>query len=104
MTSGKYRIKVRDEAYDRMYDHFKFIARVSLNAAEQLYSALAEALDSLEVSPQRCSIYIPKMPVIAELRYKLFYKRYRIVFEIIGNTVYVYDIQDCRQNTDKNIV
>ena len=31
-------------------------------------------------------------------------KRYRAVFEIIDNNVYVYDIQDCRQDTDKSLV
>ena len=29
---------------------------------------------------------------------------YRIVFEIIDKAVWVYDIQNCRQNTDKNLV
>jgi hypothetical protein len=44
------------------------------------------------------------MSIDAQLRYKLFGKRYRIVLEIVGNAVYVYDIQDCRQDVDKNII
>jgi hypothetical protein len=40
-----------------------------------------------------------------ELRYKLFGgNRYRIVFEVAKSDVYVYDIQDCRQDTDKNLL
>jgi hypothetical protein len=29
-------------------------------------------------------------------------KRYRIVYQIVGETVFVDDIQDCRQGDDKN--
>jgi len=31
-------------------------------------------------------------------------QRYRIVFEILDGTVYIYDIQDCRQDVDKSLV
>ena len=37
-------------------------------------------------------------------RYKLSYKRYRIVYQIVKNNVFVDDIQDCRQDEDKNIL
>ena len=45
-----------------------------------------------------------EMPIDVQLRYRLFRKRYRIVFEIVGNSVYIYDIQDCRQDSDKNLL
>ena len=45
-----------------------------------------------------------EMPIDVQLRYRLFGKRYRIVFEIVGNSVYIYDIQDCRQDSDKNLM
>jgi hypothetical protein len=87
-----------------MYGHFRFLARVSVLAAERLYTAYEDALRFLEHSPEICPRYITQKMPDADLKYKLFGKRYRIVFEIIGNAVYVYDIQDCRQDTDKSLV
>lgn len=104
MPTHKYLVQVADAAYDRMYLHVEFLARVSVSAAERLYSELDEALAFLEDSPKGCPVYIPKMPIDAELRYKLFGERYRIVFEIFSDEVYVYDIQDCRQGTNKNLI
>ncbi|WP_461256861.1 hypothetical protein [Treponema sp. R80B11-R83G3] len=37
-------------------------------------------------------------------RYKLSYGRYRIVYQIVNDTVFVDDIQDCRQDDDKNLL
>jgi mRNA-degrading endonuclease RelE of RelBE toxin-antitoxin system len=31
-------------------------------------------------------------------------KRYRIVYQIADDTIYVDDVQDCRQDDDKNLV
>lgn len=104
MPTHKFFVRVSDAAYDRMYTHVEFLARVSVPAAERLYSELEEALAFLEVSPKSCPIYIPQKPIDTELRYKLFSGRYRCVFEIIGDAVYVYDIQDCRQDTDKRLL
>lgn len=104
MATHKYSVRVADAAYDRMYSHVEFLARVSVTAAERLYLELEEALVFLEDSPKSCPLYIPKTPIDAELRYKLFSKRYRCIFEIIGNLLYVYDIQDCRQDTNKNLL
>ena len=61
-----------------------------------------ESIDDLSENPRIYPRYESKAE--AELRYKLFSKRYRMVFEIVGNNVYVYDIQDCRQDTDKNLL
>jgi mRNA-degrading endonuclease RelE of RelBE toxin-antitoxin system len=104
VESEKYRIFVEPSADRRLTAHIEFLAHVSKNAAVQLYKAYEESLWFLENSPKNCPIYIPQALMDAELKYKLFGKRYRIVFEILGNTVYVYDIQDCRQDIDKNLI
>jgi len=91
MPTHKYSVRVAGAAYDRMYSHVEFLARVSVMAAERLYLELEEALAFLEDSPKSCPIYILKKPIDAELRYKLFSKRYRCIFEIIGNAVYKRD-------------
>jgi len=69
-----------------------------------LYDTLCAAIDELEYNPHGYPTYTPKVPVNTDLHYMLCKKRYRFVFEIIDDTVYVYDIQDCRQDTDKNVV
>jgi hypothetical protein len=80
------------------------LSRASEPAAERLYCAYDEAIHFLERTPEMCPAYIPQKPIAADLKSKLFAARYRIVFEIIGSEVYVYDIQDCRQDVDKSLV
>jgi hypothetical protein len=77
---------------------------VSERAAVNLYDEYSEAIEYLESFPESCPTYYPNVPIDAQLRYKLFSKRYRIVFEIIGNKVYAYDVQDCRQDDDKRLI
>jgi hypothetical protein len=104
MESKKHSVFVEPSADRRLAAHVEFLARVSEKAAVRLYKAYEESLRFLEDNPQSCPLYIPQMPIEAELRYKLFGKRYRIVFEIVGSAVYAYDIQDCRQDIDKNLI
>ncbi|MDR0765031.1 MAG: type II toxin-antitoxin system RelE/ParE family toxin [Synergistaceae bacterium] len=104
MESEKRRVFVEPSADRRLADHVEFLARVNENAAIRLYKAYEESLRFLEHSPESCPLYIPQTPIDAELRYKLFDNRYRIVFEIVSGTVYVYDIQDCHQDIDKNLI
>ncbi|GHV83021.1 plasmid stabilization protein [Spirochaetia bacterium] len=99
-----WKVIIAPEANDRMYDHFEFLARVSGTAAIRLLETLTEDIKSLEtmpfVSPFFDRSYLPK----GKYRYKLSYQRYRIVYQIEGDTVYVDDIQDCRQDDDKNLI
>ena len=104
MTLSKYDVFVEPAAAEKMFAHVKFLAQVSVPAAERLYDELNAAIDSLKTNPRICPYYKPKRAIDAELRHKVCGKRYRIVFEIINTYVYVYDIQDCRQDTDKNLI
>jgi hypothetical protein len=104
MSTYNYSVHVDSAAYEKMYRHLRFLSRVSDKAAERLYNELNEAIMTLRSDPGSYPIYMQKRPSDIELRYKLCGKRYRIVFEIIANQVFVYDIQDCRQDTDKSLV
>ena len=104
MSERKYNVYVAPAAGDKLFAHIRFLGQVSLSAAERLYDALCAAIDELEDNPRGYPLYTPLLPIDTGLHYKLCKKRYRIVFEIIDDTVYVYDIQDCRQDTDKNVV
>ena len=104
MEPDKYSVYIAPSADRRLASHIEFLARVSENAAALLYEDYEEALGFLEDNPEACQLYVPENPIDAQLRYKLFGKRYRIVFEIVGDNVYAYDIQDCRQDTDRNLI
>jgi len=100
----KYNIHVSPSANDRMYDHFLFLAQVSEKAANDLLKQLIKDIQSLENMPQK-NPYLDR-PYLEKrkYRYKLSYRRYRIVYQVIKESVFVEDIQDCRQNDDKNVI
>jgi mRNA-degrading endonuclease RelE of RelBE toxin-antitoxin system len=100
----KYRIFVSPAANDRMYDHFVFLAQVSEKAAHNLLSRIVKDIQSLEDMPQR-NPYLDR-PYLEQrkYRYKLSYSRYRIVYQIVKDSVFVEDIQDCRQDDEKNLL
>lgn len=104
MEFRKYDVFVEPSANQRLTVHMEFLSRVSENAAIRLYSEYEETLSFLENSPESCPIYISRISSDTQLRYKLFGKRYRIVFEIVGDAVYAYDIQDCRQDSNQNLL
>jgi len=98
-----YDVIVDPAANDRMYEHFEFLARVSVDAANNLLDSLLNDIRSLERMPFRNPIYNrPYLPT-GKYRYMMSNKRYRIVYQIDGDFVFVDDIQDCRQADDKNI-
>jgi len=104
MATKKYKVFIDPQADRKLAMHIEFLARVSETAAVRLYDEYKKSLDFLKHSPTSCPPYITQKPIDTKLKYKLFGKRYRIVFEIIDNSVYAYDIQDCRQDIDKNFV
>ena len=99
-----YQVIVDPAANDRMYEHFEFLARVSVSAANRLLEGLLMDARSLETYPFRNPLYNrPYLPA-GKYRYMVSNKRYRIIYQIDGDFVFVDDIQDCRQDEDKNIV
>jgi len=104
MGINQFNVFVIPSADLKLASHIEFLARVSKKASLHLYESYKEALAFLSSNPYGCTAYYPKTALAIELRYKLFYERYRLVFRIIGNEIYVYDIQDCRQDIDKRLI
>ena len=99
-----YQVIIASDANGRMYDHFEFLARVNVNAANRLLDGMLKDIRNLRTDPFRYPVYNrPYLPV-GKYRYILSNKRCRIVYQIIGNQVFVDDIQDCRQDDDKSIL
>ena len=98
---NEYAVIVDPAANDRMHEHFEFLAQISEPAALKLLDGLVSDLHSLKYFPYRNPIYNRPYLPNGKYRYMLSCKRYRIVYQIERDTVYVDDIQDCRQS-DKN--
>ncbi|MCL1940544.1 MAG: type II toxin-antitoxin system RelE/ParE family toxin [Synergistaceae bacterium] len=103
-NEGKsYEIVIAPAANDRMYDHFEFLARVSETAAEKLLAGLVADIRSLEHMPYRNPVYDRPYLENGKYRYMMSCGKYRIVYQIEGNTVFVGDIQDCRQSDNSSL-
>jgi len=99
-----YRVLVDPSANDRMYDHYEFLSQVSDAAAERLLDELVTDMRSLERMPYRNPIYNRPYLKCGKYRYMISCDRYRIVYQIEGNTVFVEDIQDCRQADSSSLL
>jgi plasmid stabilization system protein ParE len=100
----QYEVRVLPDAADKMEAHIEFLARISEPAAERLRKTLKSDMNNLKENPERFKSYKPQFETSVELHYLLSAKRYRIVYGIVEGMVFIFDIQDCRQDTDKNLV
>ena len=100
----EYHVIVDPAANDRMYEHFEFLAKVSKTAAEKLLDSLLVSIHSLERMPQRNPIYSRPYLPSGKYRYLISSDRYRIVYQIEEKTIFVDDIQDCRQSDLNNLL
>jgi len=96
-----YNISIAPAVSDRMSDHFEFLARVSADAADRLLAELMEGIRSLERMPYRNPTYNRPYLTVGKYRYMISGKRYHIIYQIMNDTVFVDDIQDCRQDDDR---
>jgi len=104
MERNQYKIHFNPASVVKLSEHIEFVAQINEKAAMSLYDSYEEAKEILKSTPEICPKYYPAILIDADFKYKLFGNRYRIVFEISDNIVYVHDIQDCRQDTDKNLI
>ena len=103
-NNKQYKVIIDPSANDRMAEHLEFLARVSENAAIKLLNEFLKDIDSLKEFPFRNPVFIRDYLSIGKYRYMISGKRYRIVYQVEGNFIYIDDIQDCRQDDDKNII
>ena len=98
----EYNVIVDPAANDRIAEHLAFLAKVSEDAANRLLDEMLTDIRSLKHSPYRNPVYNrPYLPA-DKYRHLISGKRYRIVYQIDGDFVFVDDIQDCRQSDDKS--
>jgi plasmid stabilization system protein ParE len=98
MTAKEYHISISDAALAMLDSHIDFLARVSADAAINMMEEILANIDSLSRSPERYPVY--ENPFIKDIQYRkmLSAKQYLVFYEIVGDTVCVDYIVDCRQD------
>ena len=105
MDNEKYHVEVSRASSRKFSAHVAFLARVHNAAAWRLHNEILTDIRSLEGHPSRYPKCESKGFPDRDLHQKSSSKRYQIVFAIQESEklVTVVDIQDCRQDSDKNL-
>ena len=93
-----YEVIVPDRASDMLMQHMRFMAQVSLQAADKLRAKIIEAAKSLENFPERNSWLLDAVLLARKYRKMIISKRYLIIYQIKADTVYVEYVLDYRQD------
>jgi len=96
--SNTYVVKVTETAWEMLLSHARFLANVSVSAAERLIDTFASAMDSLAEMPDRNPWLEQDDIPLKKYRKLLFSKHYLAVYEIKSEVVYVTAAVDCRQD------
>lgn len=100
---GKYTVTISKRANAMLIDHTRFLANVSVSAAQKLVSEFENILDILEDNPFQFPIETEYDFLPGEYRKALFGKRYKALFMVEDHTVYMDAVLDCRQDNTKNL-
>lgn len=98
MNDKFYKVIISSMAADMLITHSRFIANVSEKAALQFVEEFNKATKSLEEFPERNPLVYD--PMIPEGKYRklAIFKRYLLIYQIKGESVYVDALLDCRQD------
>lgn len=103
MPSKKYHVELAKRADAMLLWHTEFLARVSPKAAGKLLAEFIKAISELSSNPYRFpfadDIDAPGLPPMT-YRKCYFYERYKAIFLIEDNDVFIDAIVDCRQENN----
>lgn len=85
----------------QLLKHTEFLARVSVPAAKTFRNAFAQILEELETNPFRFPTETDSNLPKGVYRKALFAKQYKALFSVVGSTVYLDAVVDCRQDTQR---
>ena len=86
MATKEYNVIISDRAASELKNHIAFLARVAPDAAKRLHKELISEIESLAFMPE-------SFPWLYHAA-----KRYLLIYQIKGNTVYLDYILDCRRD------
>lgn len=98
MGKTEYDIIISDAALAMLDSHMDFLARVSASAATGLMNEILDDIASLSENPERFPAYDNQFIPDNRYRRMLSAKRYLVLYEIDGATVFIDYIVDCRQD------
>lgn len=91
-------VKITETAWEMLAFHVRFLANVSVSAANRLIDTFVEVTDSLAAMPERNPWLEHDAIPFQKYRKLLFGKHYMAFYQIQENTVYVTAVVDCRQD------
>jgi len=94
----KYKIILARRIDGQLLRHFEFLMRVSLPAAKRFRDAFAETLHEIGMNPLQFPVEEDLNLPSGMYRKAIFAKRYKILFLIDEDIVFIDAVVDCRQN------
>ena len=92
-----YTLQITETAWEMLITHARFLANVSIPAANRLIETFVEITDSLAAMPERNPWLEHDAIPFQKYRRLLFAKHYMALYQIQENTIYVTAVIDCRQ-------
>jgi plasmid stabilization system protein ParE len=94
----KFSVKITETAWGQMIEHARFLANVSVEAANRLVDEFVERTNTLSQMPERCP-WLTHDDLPFQKYRKLNIGKYHLaLYTIRGNTVYVSAVVDSRQD------
>ncbi|MET1249359.1 type II toxin-antitoxin system RelE/ParE family toxin [Sporolactobacillus sp. STCC-11] len=97
-SSKRYSIVVSEQALEMLVSHTRFLANVSIEAAEKLIKAFEYAADLLQIMPERNPWLHDENLPIHKYRKLVLDKHYLLIYQIKNERVFIDYVVDCRQN------
>ena len=97
----KYRIIVARRVKVQLLNHITFLSKVSIPAAKRLRNSFKDTLVRLEENPFQFPIDSVFAGLNLPYRKALFEKRYKVLFTVEDNTVFIDSVIDCRETCTK---
>ena len=93
-----YDVLITDTAWEQMNEHARFLANVSIDAANTLVDDFLKSADTLTQMPERCPWLIHDAIPFQKYRKILFGNYHMALFQIQGSKVYINAVVDCRRD------
>ena len=93
----EYTVIIQERAREMLLNHARFLAQVSEIAANRLVDDFISKAKTLEYMPERCPWLSGNGIPERKYRKLIFEKYYMLIYQVIGDSVYVDAMVDCRQ-------
>lgn len=102
MNRMKYKVNIIKSAEDDLFEIYKYIYFNDCEEnADKIYAKLAEKISSLQEFPNRGHIPSELKLLGVEDFLEIYYKPFRIIYQLIKNTVFVHCVLDGRRDIQK---